>query len=91
MTVWGEGRPEETDGDEFNRVQIELGCDATDIWLVFNRKTSAVQMTHDECRVLMEQMGAALDSQELPQPEADAKAFKEDSENLFVEDGNGGS
>ena len=78
MTVWGEGRPEETEGDEFNRVQIEIGCDATDIWLAFNKRTSAVQMTHDEARVLIEQMSAAL-------AEADAKQFEQDSQDLFVE------
>jgi len=78
MTVWGEGRPEETQGDEFNRVQIEIGCDATDIWLAFNKRTSAVQMTHDEARVLIEQMSAAL-------AEADAKQFEQDSQDLFVE------
>ena len=63
MTVWGEGRPEETEGDEFNRVQIEIGCDATDIWMAFNKRTSAVQMTHAECEHLIVELQAALSVQ----------------------------
>jgi len=60
MTTWGEGRPEETANDEFNRVQVEIGCDATDIWLSFNRSTSAVQMTYDDAAQLIIEMATSL-------------------------------
>jgi hypothetical protein len=65
MTVWGEGPAGEAEDDAFNRVQIEFGCDEKDVWLVFNRKVSAVVMTHDEAKTLAVQLVEAMRSQKV--------------------------
>jgi hypothetical protein len=46
----------EAEHDEHNRVQIEFGCDEKDVWLVFNRRVSAVVMTHNEAKTLAVQL-----------------------------------
>jgi hypothetical protein len=58
MTVWG--KDSESDTNLYDNVQIEIGCDATDIWLSFNKSVAAVQMTHAEYRELLKQMEEAL-------------------------------
>jgi hypothetical protein len=76
MTVWADDAEKESALQ--NNVQIEIGCDTTDIWFSFNKATSAVQMTHAEAKKLMEEMSVALE-------EAEAKAFEEyDAETLKV-------
>ena len=77
MTVWA--CDAERESPMFDNIQIEIGCDETDIWLVFNKSASAVQMTHAEARELIEQIGVIL-------AEADVKAFEKNSEGLFVEE-----
>ena len=52
MTVWGD--------DNESRVQIEMDADATDIWLAFNKMTSAVQMTHAEAEVFIKEFQEML-------------------------------
>lgn len=58
MTVWGDDVEKES--NLFSNVQIEIGCDETDLWLSFNKATAAVQFTHAEARNLIEKMNAAL-------------------------------
>jgi len=57
MTVWAE--------DSESQVQIEIGVDATDIWMAFNKSTAVVQMTHAECRELIKQLEEALQFREV--------------------------
>ena len=59
MTIWA--KDSESDSKLYDNVQIEIGCDARDIWLVFNKSTSAVQMTHAVARELIKEMQEALD------------------------------
>ena len=47
-------------------MQIEIGCDATDIWLVFNKSTPNVQMTHAEARVFIEEFSKILSDAMVP-------------------------
>ena len=61
MTVWA--KDQESESELYDNVQIEIGCDARDIWLVFNRATAAVQMTHAECEELIKELRSALDGQ----------------------------
>jgi hypothetical protein len=56
MTVWAKGPAGEAENDEFDRVQIEVGADEEDVWLVLNRKVSAVVMTREEAKQLVLQM-----------------------------------
>jgi hypothetical protein len=65
MTVWAEGPTGEAKNDEFDRVQIEFGSDEKDVWLVFNRKVSAVVMTREEAKQLVFQMVDLLDREEI--------------------------
>lgn len=58
MTIWA--KDSESDSKLYDNVQIEIGCDARDIWLVFNKSTSAVQMTHAEARELIVAMERAM-------------------------------
>jgi hypothetical protein len=60
MTVWARGPAGEAKNDEYDRVQIEIGVDSEDLWLVFNRVVSAVVMTRLEARQLVLEMGEAL-------------------------------
>jgi hypothetical protein len=59
MTVWA--KDQESESASYDNVQIEIGCDAKDIWLAFNKATAAVQMTHAEARELIEQMKSAME------------------------------
>jgi hypothetical protein len=58
MTVWGDDEDKELALQ--HNVQIEIGCDSTDLWLAFNKKTAAVQMTHEDARILIKEMEEAL-------------------------------
>jgi hypothetical protein len=58
MTVWA--CDAERESPMFDNIQIEIGCDETDIWLVFNKSASAVQMTHAEALEFMNQFSEAL-------------------------------
>lgn len=64
MTVWGEGPAGEAEHDEFNHVQIDVGVDEKDLWLVFNRKVSAAVMTRGEAQQLIVEMQEALDKKD---------------------------
>ena len=59
MTIWGDDKDKSSAMQ--NNVQIEIGCDETDLWLAFNKETAAVQMTHAEAWELLGQMQEALD------------------------------
>ena len=58
MTVWA--CDAERESPMFDNIQIEIGCDATDIWLSFNKTTSALQFTHAEALEFMNQFSERL-------------------------------
>jgi hypothetical protein len=58
MTVWADDAEKES--NLFSNVQIEIGCDETDLWLSFNKATAAVQFTHAEAVRLIADMQNAL-------------------------------
>ena len=57
-TVWGDNADKETPLQ--HNIQIDIGVDATDIWMVFNKATSAVQLTHEEGLKFLNQFSQAL-------------------------------
>jgi hypothetical protein len=61
MTVWGDD-VEKTSKLQ-NNVQIEIGVDETDLWLTFNKHTTAVVMTRAEAEQLVVELRYALDEQ----------------------------
>ena len=58
MTIWA--KDSESDSQLYDNVQVEIGCDAKDIWLAFNKSTAAVQMTHEQASRLIIEMIAHL-------------------------------
>ena len=58
MTTWA--KDHESDSKLYDNVQIEIGCDAKDIWLAFNKSTSAIQFTHAEALGFMNEFSKAL-------------------------------
>ena len=58
MTIWADDA--DKDSAMQNNVQIEIGCDETDLWLAFNKETAAVQMTHAEAMRLITDMQNAM-------------------------------
>jgi hypothetical protein len=61
MTVWGVCPVGEA---EVSQLQIDVGVDAEDLWLVFNKKVSAAVMTREEARQLIVEMQEALDKKD---------------------------
>jgi len=57
-TVWADDEDKESALQ--HNVQIQIGYDAADIWLGFNKKTSAVQLTHHDMRRLICELQGAL-------------------------------
>jgi hypothetical protein len=57
-TVWGDNADKEN--SLYHNIQIDIGVDTRDIWMVFNKETSAVQLTHDDCRRLIRNLQVAL-------------------------------
>ena len=58
VTIWA--KDSESDSKLYDNVQIEIGVDDKDIWLAFNKSTSAVQMTHAEALEFINQFSEAL-------------------------------
>ena len=81
MTIWA--KDSESESKLYDNVQIEIGCDAKDIWLVFNKSTNAVQFTHAEALEFMNEFSKALG-------EGRTLAFEKSSERLFVEEEDNG-
>jgi hypothetical protein len=61
MTVWGVCPAGEA---EIDQLQIDVGVDDTDCWLVFNKRVSAAVMSREEARLLIKEMQEALDGAE---------------------------
>jgi hypothetical protein len=58
VTIWA--KDSESESQMYDNVQIEIGCDAKDIWLAFNKSTSAIQFTHAEALEFMNEFSKAL-------------------------------
>jgi len=72
MTIWA--KDSESDSRLYDNVQVEIGYDAKDIWLAFNKSTSAIQFTHAEALEFMNQFSEALgEARMLRQQAGDAK------------------
>ena len=72
MTIWA--KDSESESQMYDNVQVEIGYDAKDIWLAFNKSTSAIQFTHAEALEFMNQFSEALgEARMLRQQAGDAK------------------
>jgi hypothetical protein len=69
MTTWA--KDQESESQLYDNVQVEIGYDDKDIWLAFNKSTSALQFTHAEALEFMNQFSQTLGEARILRQQAD--------------------